>query len=308
MNQLSIQEWSGEEWEKLIQRLLKRHHGHTNYQEVPAKHGGDLGLEGFSTNGFAYQCYAAQGQRDTKSLYEAQRDKITTDINKFINNGSDLMRLFGDIIICRWCLVVPIYESKQLLEHATKKTQQVLARNLPYVAPDFRIMIVTYQNFEKEIQELATAGVLKIDTTLENIKVEPEIVEQWLSDNSDGELLNKLDFKSRKIKNLVAAQKTEAFKNQIANNYLIGQNLLSELNKKFPDLYSRIKNCKITYETNLALKSLLNTHSPNTHLDNILNEYSNQLSKEIPNLSSSHIQILCYEAISDWLMRCPLDF
>jgi len=57
-------------------RLLKRHHGHTNYQEVPAKHGGDLGLEGFSTNGCAYQCYAAQGYRDTNSLYEAQRDKM----------------------------------------------------------------------------------------------------------------------------------------------------------------------------------------------------------------------------------------
>lgn len=76
MNQLSIQTWSGEEWENFIQRLLKRHHGHTNYQEVPAKHGGDLGLEGFSTNGCASQCYAAQGYRDTNSLYEAQRDKM----------------------------------------------------------------------------------------------------------------------------------------------------------------------------------------------------------------------------------------
>jgi hypothetical protein len=308
MNQLSIQEWSGEEWEKLIQRLLKRHHGHTHYQEIPAKHGGDLGLEGFSTNGCAYQCYAAQGQRDTKKLYEVQRDKITTDINKFINNKSDLIKLFGDIIICRWCLVVPKYESKELLEHATKKTKEVLAKNLPYVAPDFRIMIVTYQNFEKEIQELTTAGVLEIDTTLENVKVEPEIVEQWLSNNNNNELLNNLDSKSRKIDNLVENQKIEAFKTNIANNYLRGQNFLSEVNKKSPDIYSKIRNCKITYENNLELKNILNSNTANTHLKTTLSEYSSQLSKEIPNLSPNYIEILCWEAISDWLMRCPLDF
>lgn len=308
MNHSSIQTWSGEEWEIFIQRLLKRHHGHTNYQEVPAKHGGDLGLEGFSTNGYAYQCYAAQGYRDTNSLYEAQRNKITADINKFINNKSDLIKLFGNISICRWCLVVPQHESKKLVEHATKKTTEVLSNNLPYVASDFRIMIVTHQNFEKEIQELTTAGVLEIDTTIENIKVESEIVKQWLSNDDNIELLNNLDFKSQKIENLVLDQKTEAFKNKITNNYLTGQNLLSEINKRFPDIHSKIKNCKITYERNLDLKSMLNNNPADTHLKITLSEYSTQLSKEIPNLSANYIDILLWEAISDWLMRCPLDF
>ena len=46
MASLHVRLWEGEEWEKQIQRLLKMHYGPGNYQEVPAKHVGDFGIEG----------------------------------------------------------------------------------------------------------------------------------------------------------------------------------------------------------------------------------------------------------------------
>ena len=47
----------GNEWQQLICRLLIHRYG-LQFEMVPDGHGGDLGIEGFSRDGCAYQCYA----------------------------------------------------------------------------------------------------------------------------------------------------------------------------------------------------------------------------------------------------------
>ena len=58
--------WDGEEWEQRVQLYLKRRYGPGEYVHLPAKHLGDFGIEGFSRDGLAYQCYAAQEPLSTK--------------------------------------------------------------------------------------------------------------------------------------------------------------------------------------------------------------------------------------------------
>lgn len=154
MTSLNVRFWEGEEWEKHIQLLLKRHYGPGNYQEVPAKHVGDFGIEGYSINGCAYQCYATQEPCTTQQRYDAQRDKITTDIGKFIRNEPELVKLFGGTLIRRWILIVPVSESASLVQHASKKSKEVLRAGLPYVSDDFKVIIDTDSCFAKEINEL----------------------------------------------------------------------------------------------------------------------------------------------------------
>jgi hypothetical protein len=301
-----IQIWEGREWEKYIQRLLKKHHGQGDYQEMPSKHGGDFGLEGYSIEkGYAYQCYAAEEPISTKERYDKQRDKINTDINKFCNNKAKLEKLFGKIKISRWFLVVPIYDSSQLALYSSNKTEEILQKKLPYVSDDFKIMIINETYFEKEIRELTTLGILELDPNLLNISIEPEEIQLWSDGNS--ELFNKLENKSKKIDKLVENNKTEEFNKNICLGYLKGQQFLSEFNKKYPELYVKIQVCKKNYEDNLILQSLLNVNSSNSHIKATLNEYSNQLEKEVPHLSPSCITILTNEALADWLMRCPLE-
>jgi hypothetical protein len=45
----------GNDWESYCQKLLRMHH--KDYQEVPSRFGGDLGVEGFTCSGFTFQCY-----------------------------------------------------------------------------------------------------------------------------------------------------------------------------------------------------------------------------------------------------------
>jgi len=125
MSSSKTRNWEGEEWESYIKRLLTRHYGPGNYQDVPARHKGDFGIEGYSTtDGCAYQCYATQEPCTVNQRYESQRSKITTDINKFISNQKDLQKVFGTTLIHRWILMVPISESAKLMQHASKKPKK----------------------------------------------------------------------------------------------------------------------------------------------------------------------------------------
>jgi uncharacterized Zn-finger protein len=92
------------------------------------------------------------------------------------------------------------------------------------------------------------------------------------------------------------------------DNYLEGQNILDVLNKNYPDLYATIDNCKRSYESQLQIISSINSDPANQHLSEVLKEYQSSLQKSIPNLPLATIQKLSCEAVSDWLMRCPLDF
>jgi hypothetical protein len=299
--------WDGEEWEKRIQSLLKRYYGPSNYQELPARHGGDFGIEGYSTDGCAYQCYAKQEPCTTLELYESQRDKITVDIGKFISNKTSLTTLFGSTMIRRWILIVPRYESSKLAQHASKKAGEVLEKGLPYISSDFKIMVSTDSPFEKEINELTSSGVLDVEVNPERITVREKDRNSWSITNDN--LVVNLHAKANRIPKLSTDnKKTEIFKNEMMDNYLRGQNLLGEFNENFPDLYVKINKCKQAYERHLQMISLVMEEQPSTHFLKTTEEYSFELQKSVPNLPPEIITMLKLEAISDWLMRCPLDF
>jgi hypothetical protein len=300
----NIRFYEGEEWEKHIQILLKMHYGVGNYQEVKAKHMGDYGIEGYSTCGSVFQCYATEAY-ETKQKYEAQRNKITTDINKFINNKDKLIEVFGKTIINRWILLVPSFDSVWLVQHASKKAEDVLKANLPYVSQDFKVIIETDECFLKEIKVLTGVGAIEYDAP--DLEIKNTDREHWLKSNHG--LVNNLELKGNKIPKINADGKIEGFKSLIVGHYLRGQNYLENLNNYNPDLYARISDCKLTYEYGLETMSYISSPSaPDIHLQDAKKEYFEQLQKSFPNLPISKIEILVWEAISDWLMRCPLDF
>ena len=300
----NIRLWEGEEWEEHIQRLLKMHHGHADYQEIPAKHVGDFGLEGYSMNGCAYQCYAAEEPCTTNDRYTRQRTKITTDVGKFIKNEKELIKLFRGTVIERWILVVPIFESALLMQHASKKAEEVIKKKLSYVSDAFKIIIITDDYFEKEIKELAAVGVLHIPIKEQVVKISTR--KTWLKRNDS--LVKNLDIKTKKISGLVESGRVEDFKLDIIDHYIRGQNIVSDLYKDYPDIYRKLDNCKQAYENSLRTMSLLNTDPANQHLKDALKEYDHELRRSLPNLNSAVIQALQWEAVSDWLLRCPLDF
>lgn len=302
---MSIKSWEGIEWQKHIQLLLKRYYGPDAYQDIPDKHIGDYGLEGYSTREcVAYQCYAAAEPLTTDELYKKQRSKITNDIKKFIDNKEDLKSILGNIKIKTWILVVPRHESALLLKHSEKKASEVRNANLQYVADDFRISIATEDNFAVEAASLRQVNLSMIDVgdTVNNTELE-----NWLA-NQKGELINNIERKIKKISHVRQGKNELMFRNEMIKKYIEGQNIISSLHDNYPDIYQTLLKCKENREQYLVLESLISPDIPSNMLKDSLKKYRDELTGTVKGVASQTIERLVYEGVADWLMRCPLDF
>ena len=136
----------GNLWEEYALRRLREKYaqkGVAEFVPVPAASQGDLGIDGYTrTSGVVYQCYAAEHYANATDLYEHQRDKVTKDLGKLFDPGkaAELAKLLGQgNVIREWILVVPQHRSKQLIQHANKKAEDLRAGlNRPaFISPDF---------------------------------------------------------------------------------------------------------------------------------------------------------------------------
>lgn len=84
---------NGDAWEELCVSCYRLKYQTQNYTAIPAVHGGDAGIEGFTCNGIVHQCYCPEREYDDKELYEHQRDKLTADIEKLMNNETGNYKL-----------------------------------------------------------------------------------------------------------------------------------------------------------------------------------------------------------------------
>lgn len=302
-----IRTWEGNEWQEHVQVLLKHHYGPGQYQEVADRDRGDFGIEGFSRNGCAYQCYAAAEPLTTDGLYNKQRTKITNDIGKFIRNKSDLVKTFGPTKISRWILMVPRYESARLVQHAEKKAQEVRDALLPYVATDFYIHIATEEEFAAELAVLVNTGAALVD--IDPGTVEREQIDQWLTHVDNVTLVDNLRQKTAKLPSLRDPEDRDKFAIEMVRHFLAGQTVLSNMHDSYPDVWRSILRSKNGRERFLGTESLLNGGTANEMLGSSMNTYKNEISQNTKaSLSSSTLNTLAYEAISDWLLRCPLNF
>ncbi|MBF0175102.1 MAG: hypothetical protein HQL83_16945 [Magnetococcales bacterium] len=104
---------TGDGWEKIATALIGQRHGPLNIQTIPAATQGDAGLDAVCrSEGIVYQFYSVQS---VHGFYEGQRDKLTRDINKFINNKDKIKNLLGECKIKRWVLMAPVCNDRRLI-------------------------------------------------------------------------------------------------------------------------------------------------------------------------------------------------
>jgi hypothetical protein len=83
---------------------------------------------------------------------------MTTDIGEFIGNRHTLTRIFGTVMITRCAFFVPHFDSKEIVAHAAKKTKEVKAEGLPYVADTFQVCVCQQSDFSVEDSQLLNSG------------------------------------------------------------------------------------------------------------------------------------------------------
>ena len=300
------QEWGygPEEWQERIILLLKRRYGATGFQEIPDRDRGDYGLEGFARDGSVYQCYAAEEPISNSDLYVKQRKKITDDLNKFKDNKDGLIKIFGPTRISYWVLVVPRWGSKKLLKHAEKKAEEIRNANLPYVADGFCVHIATEDYFAVERQSLLSVGLAKIQVDPDEL--ETTAVNDWSEENDKS--IKTLDRKIGKLNPSLDKNSKFKLRDNFIKYYIEGQNVLEKLHSDYSDLYVGVRRLKNNREKFLETSSLIPTGAPADTFHGALSEFKSDLTGEVKGLSNNMVVTLGHEAVSDWLLRCPLDF
>ena len=294
----------GEEWQRWANQLLTRHYGPTDYQKVPDVDRGDAGIEGFTlSKGHAYQAYGCEEPISVKTRYEKQRDKITFDINKFITNNVKLKRLFGTVPITRWVLLVPQFDSKELVEHATKKTAEVLEAKLTYTCATFQVMIADEEQFATERDLLLSAGskLLECDPADQA----QETVNNWMTEND--ELVATLDRKVRLLPTIRTEVARVRYRDKLLKHYLEGQEIWESL-RKYPTVHEKIFQAKRRREKFLESSWMIHSGPNNELLEKALSQFVDSVQSATQVLGGFTVEALAWEAVADWMLRCPLDF
>lgn len=295
---------SGEEWQDLIVQLLKIRSATGDFLEVPDRVKGDCGLEGFSRDGCAYQCYANENPYcTTAELTNKQKAKITRDLRKLVKRKDDLVSILGQTVIRRWVLVVPKWDDKSVLIHAQKKVAELVAAGLPFISPDCGPAVVTLDDFK--VEHIKLAGTTREYLHLPNEEIPPVVVGEWLS-SAESQLVQNI---TAKCASLSADPGTsQELRDEYVRHYLRGQSALDEIKRRWPDMYEKCMGAKRQTEQFLRSECLIGDVQPGIRLANTLNELLANLNDIFPGLSKHNAKEICYGTLADWLMRCPLRF
>ena len=299
--------WNSKEWEKHVQRLLKQRYCKPpgTYQEVPDTVKGDCGVEGFAQDGTAYQCYAAQQWLNPNDLVKKQKNKITADIAKFIRNEDAFCKIFGHVKIRQWNLVVPYWSNKDLKMHANAKALEVRERKLKHTQKNFAISILTADDFAVEVALLAKLDLYQFDVAAP--PTESDRLAKWMKGRSNLSLVSNLERKAARIGAGKSQQLKEKFQARIVAQYIGGDIVLCRLEQELTEVYGKVIEYKVARETNLEAESYATTKVPAEFFESTLQEYRTEL-QSVPGISPRVADILAREAVSDWLLNCPMDF
>ena len=291
--------WDGDEWEEWCLLLVQRRYGADQVQTVPAKHRGDLGIEAFTHDGCAFQCYAAEEPISVAERYEKQRDKLTRDLGKLEKKKDEFARLLGVVKIKRYMFMVPIFDSQELVQHASIKAEEYRKKSLGHLDEDFRIIVATDKAYADTLDEL-----LKKPRTLIDVFSSPvDDVRSWMKDNAgsvdkaDDKLSLLLSDKSLRTRTLEG----------LVTQYISGTNALDRLREKYPANWESATRFYNNKEVLLALE--YPTFDGNIRsISAMAKDIAQELASEVPALDGRLRVALSWRSIADWLMRCPLDF
>ncbi|RNA68796.1 hypothetical protein [Alteribacter keqinensis] len=297
-------DFDGDSWESFCKKGLNMKHD--DYQHVPATEG-DMGIEGYTRDGTVFQCYCPDDNTTTDDLYTKQRNKINKDLNKLVKYEKDIKKHLKGITIKKWILLTPEYRDKKILKYAAQKCKEFRELNLDYLDKEFDIFVKDIDFFSAEI-----SIILEITKSKINIK-ETELTEDLTTKSyPDIEEIQNLKSKVEKTLHFKDPNKIDkALTQQIdlyIKSYLTGVSIISEFERISPHLYEKFIAVIDDFELYVQEQGIYSEDNRKYFLD-IKSELTELLLSEFASpMDRVMIQKLSRYTISDWLMRCPLDF
>ncbi|TFV81471.1 hypothetical protein E4V99_10725 [Microbacterium sp. dk485] len=283
----------------LLQKRYARHNSHS-LQLVPDRHKGDLGIEAFSHDGFAYQCYAADEPLTVAQCYEKQRDKLTTDLGKLRTKKDDLGAMLGTVVLKRYVFMVHRHDSRLLVAHASTKASEVAGWGLAFIDPSFSIVVETDADYALERADLFLVPTPIVEST----PPDPAAVRDWHTAND-----SLRETAAEKLEVIISSSSTrDLMLDSLIAQYLQGENALERLRSIVPDVHAGILASKSRHEAMLVLEYPPDLTYSSASLAKIAREFAAVLRADYQVLSEQLATVLAWAAVADWLMRCPLNF
>lgn len=297
--------FDGTSWEELCQIIFKRRYEDELYQKIPASPG-DFGLEGFTNRtGKGFQCYCPSTHYDKHELYEKQRDKITTDLNKLKTYEEELKARLGETKLSVWIFVTPEFDKNELIKHARKKEEEVKSWGLSIIGSDFKIVLYDADNYARDIREHQQAvGEALVFTDFEPIAtLEPD--EQY-EKNIDRKNRVRLElFKDQEIINRKVI-KLNAITTQ---SFLSCDAYLREIENSAPTLHYRLVRLIREFEYIVIEKNITWTGTAEELLDKLKNMLVERIEKDLsPNFDSTSAEEVARRMIARWIAICEFDY
>ena len=291
---------NGEEWQLLILALLRLRYG-LNFQEVPDRDRGDLGMEGFSrTDGCIFQCYFPEEPLSIDALYEKLRTKMTEDLGKLRRNADRVAEILGPTKVSKWILVIPRHETRRINSHAESKASEIRQASLAIIDDPFFVHVVTDEHFAEEKQRLAAQGLLRLSISFS--QPTPTDIDSWSAENRA-----QADTMLSKLPSAMTSQSPDLAR-ELLRSYLEGRNFVDSLRSHYPQLFDALETQRIARERTLAVESLLRTGDPTYTFTTVLTQINGDITSSVPAISPADVRLVAISWIVQWLMACPLRY
>lgn len=304
---------NGDAWEELCVRCYRMKYQDQHYVSIPAVHKGDAGVEGYTKTGIVHQCYCPERVYSDNDLYDHQRDKLSADIKKLLENASRLQAL-GIPPVHEWHFNIPEYKDSRILTHAVTKQREVLTektnnpRAYSHIADDFQIVIKIAEDLAPEISRI-------LRTTITNNRLNLAIQHTSPPDWSQCDSI-KVENIRRKIK---AIMHVEDDSNPTLNKvielyvdyYISGMENMANLRISFPEIYEDLYKLEQSFKNEVSIRTLMNTdHSMNQAVfSTVLSEFGEKLEKEFSAIfNQASIGEIKQDLIASWLADCSMEF
>lgn len=293
--------WGADEWQAFALKLVQLRHQAQNVQIVPDKVSGDAGIEFFTTDGCIYQCYAPEETSDVKKAASAMKDKARRDLPKLIEYQNVIGGLLSGIRAERWILLCPFLDNKDVVADIRNRAQLVRDAHLPFVSEDFEALVQSQDDFICELERLRA---MSAGPPLVVEHPTPEAVDAANDGVIGTRLLTKLH---RAFGQTVPTDEIRRKRREYVRAHLHRENTLDAMRRDHPALWERSLKCIAAEECRLVAIGAT-SEIPGEQLSNSIDRIEKSLHGDLPTLERATVTEIAVGTVSDWLVRCPLDF
>jgi hypothetical protein len=293
----------GDSFEEIFWNLLRRRYRPEQLVYIPATMGGDHGIEGFSSDGIAYQCYADRDSLTLRNRTDKQKKKLYEDTVKLKEHKDKLAKVLGAVVVGHYFLCVPEYHAAELVAYAAVRAEAVRGYGLAFIADDFEIRIKMPADYPAELAAAMADGAAKalVPTPI----VEDEHVALFSDDKP--ELVRVMDEKLAVLAQASPGADVVVLRDRLIRSFLAKEQVMEAL-REYPETWEGVERRRALRQEELELESELSPESPDRRVMELVKDYKDDLIVHGGGVREADARRLAWGQAGEWLMRCPLHF